>query len=419
MICLKPESFPGVCLCVHLSQNKQISMVLYSIEDITEGMIIGQSIYTKDKKLLIAAGFRLKRAHIDLLRKRGYTGIQINVEGTEDVIPESIISQHVQDELTATVEKSSKSIENVIHQSKITKEGASDIIKKNKKVLNQIIRNSGAFDVINKTIEDIMDEPWVVLNLSKMEQASSQLLEHAINVTVISLCIARKYHFTKREMKQLGLGVINYDLGMLVIPKEILNKDGHLTEDEKKILQQHAVYGYLMLSNVPAIPATASVVALSHHEHQDGSGYPRNIKGENRPPVKSFSKGGLIHRFAEIVAVADAYDMFINGRKHYSQRLKPKESIKKLIEMQGPILNSEIVKTLVSIVPDYPVGARIKIADAPLPDLVECVGVVSKVDPDHLSKPSIIIYESKHREHIKPIALDLAKCQGFTIELLS
>ena len=99
-------------------------MVLYSIEDITEGMIIGPSIYIKDKKLLIAAGFRLKRAHIDLLRKRGYTGIQINVEGTEDVIPESIISQHVQDELTATVEKSSKSIENVIHQSKITKEGA-------------------------------------------------------------------------------------------------------------------------------------------------------------------------------------------------------------------------------------------------------------------------------------------------------
>lgn len=393
-------------------------MVLYSVDDLREGMIIGQSIYTNDKKLLIAAGFHLKQVHIDLLRKWGYTGIHIDVEGTEDVIPESIISQHVQDELTATVEKTSKSIEKEIHQGKITKEDASDIIKKNKKVLNQIIRNSGAFDVINKTIEDIMDEPWVVLNLSKMEQASNQLLEHAINVTVISLCIARKCHFTAREMKQLGLGVINYDLGMLAIPKHILNKDGPLTGDEKKVLQQHAVYGYLMLSNVPSIPATSSIVALSHHEHQDGTGYPRKIKGENRPPIKNL-KGGLIHRFAEIAAVADAYDMFISGRKHYSERLKPKEAIRKLIEMQGTILNSEIVKTLVSIVPDYPVGTRVKIADAPLPDLVGCVGVVSKVDPDHLSKPSIIIYESKHRERIKPIALDLAKCGGLTIELLS
>lgn len=394
-------------------------MVYYSIDDLKPGMVIGQSIYDEHKKLVIASGYRLNRNHIKLLKKWGYSEIQIYVKGTESINPESIISDHVQQQLSQVINKTSKDIEMVFRNTEKTKEKVLKLIKSDSEIIRQYIRTSGSMEVINTTVNSVMQEPWTIANLCKMQETDNSLFKHAIHVTVIALCIGKKYHFDHNEMKQLGLGAINCDIGMLALPEELVNKEEELTTEEKVALQQHAVYGYLMLQGSSEIPPTSATVALSHHEQQDGLGLPRGLKGENRQPVRILTKENLIHRFAEIVAVADTYDMFINGRKHYSKKLSPGETIKKLIEMAGSKLNSEIVKTLVSIVPAYPVGARIKIVNCPNPDLVGGIGVVSKVDPAHLFEPSILIYESRNHQPIKPVKIDISNHKGISIELLN
>jgi HD-GYP domain-containing protein (c-di-GMP phosphodiesterase class II) len=239
-----------------------------------------------------------------------------------------------------------------------------------------------------------------------------------ISVTVISLCIGHKYRLSQDEMQQLGLGALNYDLGMIAIPPEVLTKETALTDDEQKVLQQHTIYGQLMLSDNISIPPTSSAVALMHHECQDGSGYPRGLKSDNRPPLKNIVREGGIHRFAEIVAVADAYDMFVNGRRHYSPELGPAQAIRSLLALRGTKLNSDIVKTLIAMAPAYPLGTRLRITGGPIPDLNGCIGVVAKVDPSRLYEPQILVYESKSHARIKPIMLDLTKNNGFDIELL-
>jgi len=92
------------------------------------------------------------------------------------------------------------------------------------------------------------------------------------------------------EMKQLGVGAMNYDLGMVAVPRKILEKKDELTKKELMALRQHTVYGYLLLSQNPLIPATSAAVALQHHELQDGSGYPRGIKGPTGRPIRIFIK---------------------------------------------------------------------------------------------------------------------------------
>jgi HD-GYP domain-containing protein (c-di-GMP phosphodiesterase class II) len=271
--------------------------------------------------------------------------------------------------------------------------------------------------VISKVIEDILTEPWTVVNLANLEQSGLGLYDHSINVTIVSLCIGHKYKFTGDEMKQLGLGALNYDLGMLAVPREILAKEEDLTDEENKVLRQHTTYGYLMLSGNALITPTSSIVAIAHHECQDGSGYPRGMRGENRPPAKSFSKAGLIHRFAEIVAVADAYDMFMNGRRHFSPKLGPMEAFKKIISMSGAKLNADIVKCLLSIAPVFPVGTRVRLATSPIAELRGCFGVVSKVNPERVHEPHVLVYESRNRQKIKPVNLDFSKHKGFSLEL--
>ena len=172
-----------------------------------------------------------------------------------------------------------------------------------------------------------------------------------------------------------------------------------------------------MLSENVIIPPTSSLVAYAHHECQDGTGYPRGMKGENRPAGKSFSKAGLIHRFAEIVAVADTYDMLTNGRKHFSPKLSPVEVFNEIVSMSGTKLNADIVKCFLSIVPMFPVGTRVRITTAPIAELQGCFGVISKVNPDRVHEPQVLVFESKNHQKIKPVTLDFSKHKGFSVEL--
>jgi HD-GYP domain-containing protein (c-di-GMP phosphodiesterase class II) len=219
-------------------------------------------------------------------------------------------------------------------------------------------------------------------------------------------------------MKQLGLGALNYDIGLLAIPKKIMQKTTPLSEEEKKILNQHPEFGYMMLYDIDTIPATSTIVALSHHECQDGTGFPKGIKGGNRPPLKDFYQPGLIHRFAEIVAVADNYEMLMNGRKHFSPQIDPQETITQIIFRGRKQLNLEIVKALISIIAIYPVGTRVIISTSPIPDLEGAYGVVAKVNPGALFQPILLVIENKKKKRFpKPILIDLKKSKNFKIEL--
>jgi HD-GYP domain-containing protein (c-di-GMP phosphodiesterase class II) len=394
-------------------------MVRFSIDDVTEEMVLGESLFLPTGELLLAAGYRLKDRYRKRLKELGFYSVLINVEGTESVIPEMIISTHIQREMAVTLNATTQNIKEALPVRQQGIRAIQRMIKDNKQYLNKYILNSGVLRALEHFIEEILNQPSVVLNVSALCKSPGDLFNHAINVMVTALCLGRKFRFSYDEMKQLGIGAINYDLGLVAVPAAILEKQGDLTEEEYRIYEQHTVFGYIMLSQNPSIPPTSSAVALQHHEHQDGTGFPRGIKGENRPPLKDFSRKNVIHRFAEIVAVADAYDMLITGRNFYGHKHNVQEALKKIILLGGAGLNSEIVKTLASIVPVYPVGARIRIINAPVAQLVGYNGVVAKDNPDCLEQPQIILYETRNHQRVRPVLIDLAKHKGFTFELIT
>ncbi len=393
-------------------------MVRYLLSDVTDDMILGQSIFTPNGDLLLAAGYQVTALYRKRLAEIGIETIFIEVEGTESVRAETVISDHVQREMSISFSKSVTELTNVFSYKKMTRKTVKDSVKANKNELERLVMNSGIANALEKFIDEILNQSAVVLNLSAIDKHGSSFFQHSINVTIISLCLGRKFRLSYEEMKQLGMGALNYDLGLVAVPKEILESPGPLSHDDAVTLAQHTVFGHLMLSANPAIPPTSSAVALQHHECQDGSGYPRGIKGENRPPLKDFSRKNVIHRFSEIVAVADAYDMLTIGRLHYSERRSVKDSLRAIIMQSGKTLNSEVVKMLTTIVPLYPVGTRIRVINAPVPQLFGFCGVVAKENTVNLDEPQIILYESKSHQKIKPVLIDMSLHKGFVLELL-
>ncbi|MFP4417140.1 MAG: HD-GYP domain-containing protein [Fibrobacterota bacterium] len=392
-------------------------MVQYALDDVTDDMILAESIFLPSGELLLAAGYRLKSRYRQRLKQLGYNTVAIEVKGTEKIQPEQIISDHLQRELTHAVNVSSQTMLEIIRIRKDGTQTIQQIIRENKQRLNSFLHKSGLLQHIETLIDQVLSQPSVVLNMIKLQENQQSLFTHAIAVTITALCLGRVFRFSRDEMKQLAVGAMNYDLGLVAIPAEILKKNGAFTPEEFEIYKRHTVYGYLMLSQNPAIAATSAAIALQHHENQDGKGFPRGLKGENLLPEKDFLRKNIIHRFAEIVTVADEYNMMTTGRM--CQKVHAKDAIKVLVEKSGKVFNREIVKRLVSIVPIFPVGSRIRVSKSNDPRQVGLIGVVAKDNPGNLERPQIILYEDQKRKRLTPLLIDLRMTPEIHIELIS
>jgi HD-GYP domain-containing protein (c-di-GMP phosphodiesterase class II) len=286
--------------------------------------------------------------------------------------------------------------------------------------LNHYIMSPTVVRQIETIIEQIMAMPQMVLNMTSLKEAAGSFYERAINVTITSLCIGKKFQFSYDEIKQLATGALNYHIGLVALPRKIVCKDSPLTSEEETLYRQHTNYGYLLLAQNSQISPTSAIVALQHHEMQNGAGYPLGLRGSNAAPVKDISKTHVIHRFAEIVTVADTYHAISEQltRAGLDEPAVTRETLKKCIAMGGESLNSEIVKALFSIVPVYPVGTRVRLTEAPSGKLKRYIGVVAKDNPDNLYRPVILLYRTMHGQKVDPpVMIDTSKAENIQFEL--
>lgn len=126
---------------------------------------------------------------------------------------------------------------------------------------------------------------------------------HTLRVTALTLRMAQTAGFQNEELIAIRHGVLLHDIGKMGIPDSILLKPGPLTEEEWEVMRQHPEYARRLLSGVPRLE-TAIDIPYCHHEHWDGSGYPRGLKGEEIPYA------------SRLFAVADVYDALTSDRPY-------------------------------------------------------------------------------------------------------
>lgn len=126
---------------------------------------------------------------------------------------------------------------------------------------------------------------------------------HCLNVSLICSIFAEWLKFSPEETRILTLGGLLHDIGKMLVPKEIITKDGKLTEEEYNIVKTHTIKGYQALKDQP-VDIRVKYAALMHHERADGSGYPNGFVANQ------------IDDFAKIIAIADVYDAMTSNRRY-------------------------------------------------------------------------------------------------------
>ena len=130
---------------------------------------------------------------------------------------------------------------------------------------------------------------------------SSRLTAHHQRVSAMSQKLALHLGLTPAEAAEIGSAGSLHDIGMALLPDELLDHRGPLSMREKQLLNQHSSWGGSILDMAGGLGLSA-VVALQHHERWDGSGYPFGLAGEE------------ICLAARIVAICAVYDALRNPR---------------------------------------------------------------------------------------------------------
>jgi putative nucleotidyltransferase with HDIG domain len=158
---------------------------------------------------------------------------------------------------------------------------------------------------------------------------------HSLRVTEMTLRLARKLGLPEADMVHIRRGSLLHDIGKMGVPDAVLLKPGPLTDDEWKIMRQHPVYAYLLLSPI-AFLRPALDIPYSHHEKWDGSGYPQRLRGEQIPLA------------ARIFAVIDVWDALSSNRPY--RQAMPKEAVYSYLrEQSGKHFDPHIVEAFLEL----------------------------------------------------------------------
>jgi HD-GYP domain-containing protein (c-di-GMP phosphodiesterase class II) len=167
-----------------------------------------------------------------------------------------------------------------------------------------------------------------------LELRDKETIGHTQRVTNMTLLLAKAMKMTEAELVHLRRGALLHDIGKMGIPDSILLKPGPLTEEEWAIMRRHPLYAYEMLSPITYL-RPALDIPYCHHERWDGSGYPRELVGDEIPIA------------ARIFAVADVWDALRSDRP-YRPAMSNKEALAYIIAHSETHFDPAIVKVFES-----------------------------------------------------------------------
>lgn len=200
---------------------------------------------------------------------------------------------------------------------------------------------SGRFEAetLGPVADNISDrieaDPDVFLKVTRLKTKDEGTYVHSLAVSALMMRLARLLHYDEDAVRELGVAGLLHDVGKLMVPNAVLNKNGGLDTDEKRLMRTHPELGYRLLKEQDGISSTILDVCRHHHEALDGSGYPLGLKA------------GQISREVRLATVCDVFEALTSARP-YKRPWETRDALNWMFE-RGHLFDKKLVIRLGSI----------------------------------------------------------------------
>lgn len=199
-------------------------------------------------------------------------------------------------------------------------------------------------------IHQAVEEKDLFRLFSYLQPEDDYLYRHNIAVGIIATLIGKWLQLKENELSQLTIAATLHDVGKVKIPLEILHKPEQYTPEEFKMMKKHPIFGYEMIKETVGTNHRQALVALQHHERQDGSGYPLGMKGDQ------------IDFFSRIVAVADVFHA-MSSKRNYRNASPFYETLKQMHQNAFGALDPRIVHLFIDKMMQSTIGQEVMLTD--------------------------------------------------------
>ncbi len=207
-----------------------------------------------------------------------------------------------------------------------------------KELLNVFTKNViSAYENIELYEKNQQRTDDLIAYLAELTECRDQFVgRHTQRVAEISIKLGEYIGLSTQELAQLKTAAPLHDFGNLMLPEELLHKNGTLTEEEMNTVRTHTQRGASMLAQADQeVLKLAGIIAQDHHEKWDGTGYPQGKKGEQ------------IHIMGRIVAIADVFDL-LACKRSYREPWPMEDIIKYFEDEKGRHFDPKLVDILLS-----------------------------------------------------------------------
>jgi len=334
--------------------------------------------------------FKIKsEEQIKTLRSLGLKQVRYSPELSDGAPPKQVAPAHSAATVAATPEPAVSPVmlakRAMMEQMKLRREAAERIEKafaNTAHVIRDIEKNiysrpAETVQQATKLVKDIADSilsvPELAIHVMGDKLGGEELYFHSLNVTMLSMMMARDLKLPLEVVGVMGIGALLHDIGRKEVPDKILRKTEPLTPAERNFYEMHCQFG-VEIGQRLQLPAPVLAIIREHHELFDGTGYPGKLKAEAI---------GLLSR---IVVIANYYDELCNPLT-VADALTPHEALSLMFAKLRGKFDAKLLQVFIRCLGVYPPGTIVQLSNGVL-------GMVATVNTARPMKPMLVVYDA-------------------------
>ena len=256
--------------------------------------------------------------------------------------------------------------------------------------LGKAVNTASAKKLVEEISDSVSRNPGALISLARLKTADDYTYMHSVAVCALMIALSKQLNLDETQTRSAGIAGLLHDLGKALMPMDVLNKPGKLTDEEFAIIKTQPEEGHKLMLGSTGADAIALDVVLHHHEKTDGSGYPKHLKDKE------------ISLFAKMGAVCDVYDAITSNRP-YKAGWDPAESLRKMAEWANGHFDPMVFQAFVKSLGIYPIGSLVKLNSGRL-------GLVIDQTEKSLLTPRVkVFYSTRAMTRIKPEVVDRSR----------